>query len=100
MFSAIGHVVVIARLPCPVIHRFFARPPDQCPYHARISFSSTGTGTMLHPFHLISCFFTRRVLARLLSTFLCCLTLVVKPCSQFGGPSAFLLLTLKELVFS
>ncbi|KAH9056632.1 hypothetical protein EDB87DRAFT_1675958 [Lactarius vividus] len=49
---------------------------------------------------LISCFFTRRVLARLLSTFLCCLALVVKPWSQFGGPSAFLLLTLKELVFS
>ncbi|KAH8983677.1 hypothetical protein EDB86DRAFT_2811253 [Lactarius hatsudake] len=49
---------------------------------------------------LIYCFLTRRVLARLLSTFLCCLTLVVKPWSQFGGPSAFLLLTLKELVFS
>ena len=55
---------------------------------------------MLHPFRLISCFFTRRVLARLLSTFLCCLALVIKPWSRFGGPSAFLLLTLKELVFS
>jgi hypothetical protein len=55
---------------------------------------------MPRPFHLISSFFTRRVLARLLSTFLCCLTLVIKPWSQFGGPSAFLLLTLKELVFS
>ncbi len=52
------------------------------------------------PFDLISCFFTRRVLARLLSTFLCCLILVIKPWSRFGGPSAFLLLTLKELVFS
>ncbi|KAI0303455.1 hypothetical protein B0F90DRAFT_1711174 [Multifurca ochricompacta] len=48
----------------------------------------------------ISIFFTRRVLARLLSTFLCCLALVVKPWSRFGGPSAFLILTLKELVFS
>lgn len=45
-------------------------------------------------------FFTRRVLARLLSTFLCCSFLVVKSWSRFGGPSAFLLLTLKELVFS
>ena len=48
----------------------------------------------------ISDFFTRRVLARLLSTFLCCLVLVFKPWSRFGGQSAFLLLTLKELVFS
>ena len=51
-------------------------------------------------FNRISDFFTRRVLARLLSTFLCCLVLVVKPWSRFGGHSAFLLLTLKELVFS
>jgi hypothetical protein len=55
---------------------------------------------MAHTLSRISNFFTRRVLARLLSTFLCCLILVVKPLSQFGGPSAFLLLTLKELVFS
>ena len=48
----------------------------------------------------ISDFFTRRVLARLLSTLLCCIVLVVKPWSRFGGLSAFLLLTLKELVFS
>jgi hypothetical protein len=45
-------------------------------------------------------FFTRRVLARLLSTFLCCVVLVVKSWSRFGGHTAFLLLTLKELVFS
>lgn len=45
-------------------------------------------------------FFTRRVLARLLSTLLCCSFLVFKSWSRFGGPSAFLLLTLKELVFS
>ena len=77
----------------------FARPPDQS-----VHLDGTGTGTrsflMLRPFDLVSCFFTRRVLARLLSTFLCCLALVIKPWSQFGGPSAFLLLTLKELVFS
>ena len=48
----------------------------------------------------ISDFFTRRVLARLLSTLLCCIVLVIKPWSRFGGPAAFLLLTLKELVFS
>lgn len=48
----------------------------------------------------ISDFFTRRVLARLLSTLLCCIILVVKSWSRFGGPQAFLLLTLKELVFS
>src|SRR6266404_4017510 len=61
---------------------------------------ATGTFFMSYPFNLISSFFTLRVLARLLSTFLCCIVLVVKPWSKFGGPSAFLLLTLKELVFS
>lgn len=55
---------------------------------------------MPHTFSRVSNFFTRRVLARLLSTFLCCSFVVVKPWSRFGGPSAFLLLTLKELVFS
>jgi hypothetical protein len=55
---------------------------------------------MAHALNRFSSFFTRRVFARLLSTFLCCLVLVVKPLSRFGGPSAFLLLTLKELVFS
>jgi len=51
-------------------------------------------------FSRISDFFTRRVLARLLSTFLCCLVLVIKSLSRLGGHNAFLLLTLKELVFS
>ena len=55
---------------------------------------------MAHTFSPVSNFLTRRVLARLLSTFLCCSILVVKSWSRFGGPSAFLLLTLKELVFS
>ncbi len=48
----------------------------------------------------VSNFFTRRVLARLLSTLLCCSFIVIKPWSRFGGPAAYLLLTLKELVFS
>ena len=55
---------------------------------------------MAHTFSPVSNFLTRRVFARLLSTFLCCSILVVKSWSRFGGPSAFLLLTLKELVFS
>src|ERR1700733_11870079 len=55
---------------------------------------------MTHTFSWVSNFFTRRVLARLLSTFLCCSFVVIKPWSQFGGPSAFLILALKELVFS
>ncbi|KAH9977258.1 hypothetical protein BGW80DRAFT_1435937 [Lactifluus volemus] len=55
---------------------------------------------MAHALNRLSNFFTRRVFARLLSTFICCLVLVVKPLSRYGGPSAFLLLTLKELVFS
>jgi hypothetical protein len=55
---------------------------------------------MTHTFSWVSNFFTRRVLARLLSTFLCCSFVVIKRWSKFGGPSAFLLLTLKELVFS
>ena len=48
----------------------------------------------------ISDFLTLRVFARLLSTLLCCIVLVIKPWSRFGGHNAFLLLTLKELVFS
>jgi hypothetical protein len=55
---------------------------------------------MAQIFSRISDFLTRRVLARLLSTLLCCIVLVIKPWSRFGGDSAFLLLTLKELVFS
>ena len=47
-----------------------------------------------------SFFASKRVLARLLSTFLCCVLVVVHPFSVLGGSSAFLALTLKELVFS
>lgn len=44
---------------------------------------------------------TRRAVARVLSTFLCSVIIVVRPFSSLGGPSsAFLVLTVKELVFS
>jgi hypothetical protein len=43
---------------------------------------------------------TRRAIARVLSTFLCCIIIVVPTFSRLGGTSAFLVLTLKELVFS
>ncbi|KAI0047054.1 hypothetical protein FA95DRAFT_1493111 [Auriscalpium vulgare] len=43
---------------------------------------------------------TRRVLARLLSTFLCTIVVVIRPWSRLGGRLAFLVLTLKELVFA
>jgi hypothetical protein len=36
----------------------------------------------------------------LLFTFLCCLAIVIRPISELGRSSAFLALTLKELVFS
>ncbi|KAI0332078.1 hypothetical protein GY45DRAFT_1299694 [Cubamyces sp. BRFM 1775] len=44
-------------------------------------------------------FFARRPLARLLSTFLCSLIIVIRPFSRLGGQYAFLVLALKELVF-
>ncbi|KDQ53035.1 hypothetical protein JAAARDRAFT_61594 [Jaapia argillacea MUCL 33604] len=43
---------------------------------------------------------SRRALARILSTFLCSVIIVCRPFSRLGGPSAFLILTVKELVFS
>ena len=45
-------------------------------------------------------FASRRGVARVLSTFLCAVAVVIRPFSRLGGPSAFLVLTLKELVFS
>jgi hypothetical protein len=45
-------------------------------------------------------FASKRSLARLLSTFLCCIVVVVRPFSRLGGTYAFLVLALKELVFS
>jgi uncharacterized membrane protein len=43
---------------------------------------------------------TRRAIARVLSTFLCCTIIIIPRLSRLGGTSAFLVLTLKELVFS
>lgn len=43
---------------------------------------------------------TRRAVARVLSTFLCSAIILIRPFSSLGGTSAFLLLTVKELVFS
>lgn len=45
-------------------------------------------------------FASKRSLARILSTFLCCIAVVVTPFSTLGGNYAFLVLALKELVFS
>lgn len=45
-------------------------------------------------------FASRRGVARVLSTFLCAITIVIRPFSRLGGSTAFLVLTLKELVFS
>jgi hypothetical protein len=43
---------------------------------------------------------SRRVLARLFSIIFCSIILVIHPLSKYGGASAFLALTVKELVFS
>ena len=51
-------------------------------------------------FQPLLAFFARRPLARILSTFLCALIIAVRPFARLGGPYAFLVLALKELVFS
>lgn len=66
--------------------------------------SSSGSMTVLMSFHefcdFCSARVSRRSLARILSTFLCALLIVLHPFSRFGGTNAFLVLSLKELVFS
>lgn len=42
----------------------------------------------------------RRAVARILSTLLCCLVVAVRQFSALGGPYAFLVITVKELVFA
>lgn len=42
----------------------------------------------------------RRATARILSTFLCCLVVAIRPFSTIGGPYAFLVITVKELIFA
>ncbi|KAI0637282.1 hypothetical protein C8Q77DRAFT_1050225 [Trametes polyzona] len=44
-------------------------------------------------------YLARRPLARILSTFLCSVIVVIRPFSRLGGQYAFLVLALKELVF-
>jgi hypothetical protein len=54
----------------------------------------------MHANAILHALFTRRSLARLLSTLICSTLIVVRPFGKFGGQSAFLALTVKELVFS
>ncbi len=61
------------------------------------SFLST-TLHLLTRFAII--FASKRSLARLLSTLLCCIIVVIRPFSVLGGSFAFLVLAAKELVFS
>ncbi|KAL0578438.1 hypothetical protein V5O48_003537 [Marasmius crinis-equi] len=50
---------------------------------------------------LIKILFNRRSIARLLSTLFCSIIIVIRPFSQYGGTqTAFVALTLKELVFA
>lgn len=44
-------------------------------------------------------YLAKRPLARLLSTFLCSVIIVIRPFSRLGGQYAFLVLALKELIF-
>lgn len=49
--------------------------------------------------HLFPSWFSRRFFARLISTLICTI-LVLRPFNKYAGQSAFLALTIKELVFS
>ena len=42
----------------------------------------------------------RQAIARILSTLLCCLIVATRPFSTLGGPYAFLVITIKELIFA
>lgn len=42
----------------------------------------------------------RRAIARVLSTLLCCLVVSIRPFSTIGGQYAFLVITVKELIFA
>lgn len=74
--------------------------------HLRIIFLDSDTFTRHAPMSVLhklsaalTLILTRRVCARLLSTFICSVVIVIHPFSRFGGSYAFLVLTLKELVF-
>lgn len=49
--------------------------------------------------YVVSEYLKRRSLARLLSTFLCCLAIVIRPVARLGGSYAFLVLPFQALVF-
>lgn len=42
----------------------------------------------------------RRAIARILSTLLCCIVVAIRPFSTIGGQYAFLVITVKELIFA
>lgn len=42
----------------------------------------------------------RRAIARILSTLLCCIVVATRPFSVIGGQYAFLVITVKELIFA
>ena len=50
--------------------------------------------------HVLKSFVTRRNLARIVSTFMSALIIVIRPFDKLSGDRAFLLFTIKELVFS
>ena len=64
------------------------------------SFKSLALRTYEHLRHDVIRFSSKRSLARLLSTCLCCIIIVIRPFSALGGSVAFLVLAIKELVFS
>lgn len=43
---------------------------------------------------------SRRAVARIISTLLCCIVVAIPPFSTLGGPYAFLVITIKELIFA
>ena len=63
-------------------------------------FKELASRTYQHLYHDVIRFSSKRSLARLLSTCLCCIIIVIRPFSALGGSVAFLVLAIKELVFS
>lgn len=49
---------------------------------------------------LLAPYISRRATARILSTLLCAIAIAIRPFSRLGGKNAFLVLTIKELIFS
>jgi hypothetical protein len=57
-------------------------------------------GFFMNTLHLLAPFVTRRNLARIASTFMSAVIIVIRPFDRLSGNKAFLLFTVKELVFS